>query len=73
MWMRFLRRVWPFLLAVLSGVLLAGCYPGFEISVGLVWVWSVPLFLALWLGGGERKRKRFGFGVGLLSGGFLVD
>lgn len=67
MGMRFLLRVWPFLAAALGGVLLAGCFPGFEISVGLVWVWSVPLFLGLWLGGGER-RKWFGFFVGLVSG-----
>ncbi|MFT5882712.1 MAG: apolipoprotein N-acyltransferase [Crocinitomicaceae bacterium] len=64
---KFLRLA-PYLAAIASGILLASCFPGFEFASGLVWVWPVPLMLALWLGGSEKKRKRFGFRVGALAG-----
>ncbi|MGJ8671312.1 apolipoprotein N-acyltransferase [Rubritalea sp.] len=66
--MNKLRPLLPYLAAILSGVLLAICFPGFEVSGSFVWIWSIPLMAALWLGGGEKKRKRFGFKVGLVGG-----
>jgi apolipoprotein N-acyltransferase len=62
------RNSMPYLAAVLSGILLAMCYPGFEVASGLVWIWPIPLMLGLWLGGAQKKRKRFGFRVGAVAG-----
>lgn len=50
-------------MALVSGVLLALCYPGWDIS-GLVWVWMLPLFPAIWRG----QKKRDGFCIGYLTG-----
>lgn len=63
-----LQRFAPYLAAIVSGILLAGCFPGFEIASGLVWVWPIPLLMGLWLGGGDNKRKRYGFRVAGLAG-----
>lgn len=46
--------------------MLALCFPGFEWSASLVWIWPVPLLLALWLG--ELKGKRVRFLLGLVAG-----
>jgi apolipoprotein N-acyltransferase len=51
------------LAALISGVLLALCFPGWSLS-GLIWVWMLPLFPAIWRGG----RKRYGFGIGYFAG-----
>ena len=53
----------PYIFAVVSGVLLAFCFPGWNLS-GFVWVWMLPLFSAIWRG----QRKRYGFVIGYLSG-----
>ena len=45
--MRFLKIYWPEMAAVLSGVLLALCYPHWDIG-NLVWIWQAPLLTALW-------------------------
>lgn len=66
--MKILKKLWPLLAAMLSGTMLAACFPGFISESWLVWLWMLPLMLGLWLGGGEKKRKRFGFGVGFVSG-----
>lgn len=50
--------------AMVSGVLLAMCFPGAGGLAGLVWVWMLPLFPAIWRG----EKKRYGFGVGYLCG-----
>lgn len=63
-----MKNFFPYLAAIASGLLLAMCYPGFEVASGLVWVWPLPLMAALWLGGGESKRKRFGWKVGGVAG-----
>ncbi|MFK7911862.1 MAG: apolipoprotein N-acyltransferase [Akkermansiaceae bacterium] len=55
--------LWPFFAAVVSGVLLAMCFPPFNAS-GLVWVWMLPLLPAIWCG----EKKRYGFMIGGLSG-----
>lgn len=57
------KVIWPWLAAPLSGLLLAMCFPGWNIS-GLVWVWMFPLLAAVWRG----EKKRYGFAVGYLSG-----
>ncbi|MGJ8655703.1 MAG: apolipoprotein N-acyltransferase [Akkermansiaceae bacterium] len=62
-----LRKYWGVLAAVLSGVMLAMCFPGYDVG-GFVWVWAMPLMVALWSGVGERKLKRRGFFVGWMSG-----
>ena len=58
------RSLWPALAALLSGVLLAMCFPGFGNFSGLIWVWMLPLLPAIWRGG----SKRYGFGIAYLSG-----
>ncbi len=58
-----IRAVWPLLAALISGVLLAMCFPGWNLS-GMVWVWMLPLFPAIWRG----RSKRYGFGIGYCAG-----
>lgn len=65
--MRFFSNLWPFLLAVFSGVLLALVFPPFGFA-DLVWFVPLTLLLALWNGGRAHRSKRFGFGVGWVSG-----
>ncbi|MBT8036630.1 MAG: apolipoprotein N-acyltransferase [Verrucomicrobiae bacterium] len=55
--------LWPWLAALVSGVLLAMCFPGWDWP-GMVWVWMLPLFPAIWRG----RRKRYGFGIGYVAG-----
>ncbi|SHI78073.1 apolipoprotein N-acyltransferase [Rubritalea squalenifaciens DSM 18772] len=66
--MKIIKKLWPLVMAMLSGTMLAACFPGFISESWLVWLWILPLMLALWLGGGEKKRKRYGFGVGFVAG-----
>ena len=54
--MNVLRKYWGFGLALLSGVMLAMCFPGYNVG-GLVWLWSVPLMVALWCGGDSKRPK----------------
>lgn len=58
------RAMWPLLAALVSGVLLAMCFPGMGNFSGLVWVWMLPLLPAIWRG----HSKRYGFGIGYLTG-----
>ena len=55
--------LWPFVTAVISGALLALCFPGWNLSQ-LVWVWMLPLLPAIWRG----EKKRYGFVIGYLAG-----
>ena len=64
--MGVVQRIWPWLLALLSGVMLALCYAPFDLPA-MVWIGLIPLFASLW-GGGGRRRKLHGFGVGYLAG-----
>ncbi|MBK1832741.1 apolipoprotein N-acyltransferase [Roseibacillus ishigakijimensis] len=64
-----LTVLWPLLLSLLGGVLLALCFAPFDWP-DLVWLAPVAWLAALWLGGGERKRKRFGF-LTASVGGFV--
>ncbi len=53
--------------ALLSGVMLAMCFPGYDVP-GLVWVWAMPLMAALWLGTDSKRPRRRGFALGWFSG-----
>ncbi len=53
----------PLIAALISGVALSLCFPGWGIS-GFVWVWMLPLLPAIWRG----ERKRYGFGIGYVAG-----
>lgn len=50
--------------ALVSGVVLAMCFPGMGDISELVWVWMLPLLPAIWRG----QSKRYGFGIGYLTG-----
>ena len=62
-----LRRLWPWIAALLSGVLLAICYPPFTAD-GLIWIWQAPLLGALWFSDLGEKRWRRGALLGLVCG-----
>ena len=56
--------LWPLLAVLVSGTLLAMCFPGLGDISGLVWVWMLPLLPAIWRG----ESKRYGFGIAYLTG-----
>ena len=67
-------RFWPGFAALLSGVLLALCYPTWNLS-SLIWFWALPLLAALWFStpgekknGNIRSRAWRGWWIGYLSG-----
>lgn len=65
-------RLWPWLAAILSGVLLALCFPNWNIA-NLVWVWALPLLAALWFSEPatscrNRRRAWRGWWLGYVSG-----
>ncbi|MBL9151688.1 MAG: apolipoprotein N-acyltransferase [Verrucomicrobiales bacterium] len=62
-----LRKLWPWLAAVLSGLLLGLCYPRWDVGE-LIWIWQIPLFAALWFGETSGPRWRRGMALGYLSG-----
>ncbi len=71
-----LARSWPWLAAILSGVLLALCFPDWNFA-DLVWVWPLPLLAALWFSGsanpadnGHNPRRRAwrGWWLGYVGG-----
>ncbi len=65
------QAAWPWLAAVLSGTLLGLCYPRWDVSE-LIWVWQIPLLLALWFSeprkGGPARRWRHGLALGYVAG-----
>ncbi len=65
-----LRRFWPEAAAVLSGFLLALCYPRWDFG-WLIWIWQSPLLAALWFSSprrATRPRWKHGFYLAYLSG-----
>ncbi len=59
---------WPWLLAALSGILLALCYPPFD-QEWLCWIALTPLISALWFGpAGGRWAALRRFGLGCVAG-----
>ena len=73
-----MRRFWPEVAAATSGLLLALCYPPFDLG-GLVWIWVAPLLAALWFSEprpgkkGARPRWRHGFRLGFVAGFVFVS
>lgn len=68
--MALLKKSWPYLAAILSGFLLALCYPRFDLS-GFIWIWQAPLLAGLWFTVPRKEktpRWRHGFLLGYLSG-----
>ncbi len=67
-WMlgRMTKGLVMLVLAVVSGLLVAGLFPPFELST-VVWVALVPLLVALWQTAGRRAGLK-GFGIGWLGG-----
>jgi len=71
-------RFWPEVAAATSGLLLALCYPPFDLG-GLVWIWVAPLLAALWFSEprpgkkGARPRWRHGFRLGFVAGFVFVS
>jgi apolipoprotein N-acyltransferase len=65
----FARRFWPQFAAITSGLLLAGCYPPFT-QGDLIWIWSIPLWTALWFSTPPTgwPRWRWGLLLGYLAG-----
>jgi len=64
-----LRKLWPWLAAVASGVMLGLCYPNWNIG-RLIWIWQMPLIAALWFSEPKhpRKRWRHGLMLGYIAG-----
>jgi apolipoprotein N-acyltransferase len=51
-----LLRLWPWLAAIASGVLYAGCFAPFNYD-WLCWIALIPLLAAVWFSGGQSKRR----------------
>ena len=49
-------RLWPWLAAVATGLLAAGCFAPFNYE-WLCWIALTPLLAAIWFSGGEPKRR----------------
>lgn len=61
---------WPEFAAILSGLLLALCYPRWDVG-WLIWIWQAPLLAALWFSEPRRatqSRWKRGFFLAYLSG-----
>ncbi|WP_411845520.1 apolipoprotein N-acyltransferase [Roseibacillus persicicus] len=64
---KILTVMWPFLLALFGGGLLAFCFAPFNWA-DLVWLAPVLWMAAFWLGTGKRRPRRKGFFLGWLAG-----
>jgi len=53
---KVLRSLWPWLAAIVSGLLYAACFPPFNYD-WLCWIALTPLLAAIWFSGGESKRR----------------
>ncbi|PYI93923.1 MAG: apolipoprotein N-acyltransferase [Verrucomicrobia bacterium] len=49
-------RLWPWLAAIATGLLAAGCFAPFNYE-WLCWIALTPLLAAIWFSGGEPKRR----------------
>lgn len=63
----FLTAHWPWFASVLSGLLLALCYPPFDFS-GFIWIWQAPVLGALWFAGSKGPRWKYGLRLGFVCG-----
>ena len=50
------RRLWPWLAAILTGLLYAGCFAPFNYD-WLCWIALTPLLAAIWFSGENSKRR----------------
>jgi len=50
------RRLWPWLAAILTGLLYAGCFAPFNYD-WLCWIALTPLLAAVWFSGENSKRR----------------
>jgi apolipoprotein N-acyltransferase len=53
---QLLRILWPWLAAIASGLLYAGCFPPFNYD-WLCWIALTPLLAAIWFSGSKSKRR----------------
>ena len=53
---KLLRLCWPWLAAVVSGLLYAACFAPFDHD-WLCWIALTPLLAAIWFSGAESKRR----------------
>ena len=51
-----LKKFWPWLAAIISGLLCAGCFPPFD-QAWLCWIALTPLIVAIWFSGENSKRR----------------
>jgi apolipoprotein N-acyltransferase len=51
-----LLRLWPWLAAISSGLLYAGCFAPFSYD-WLCWIALIPLLAVVWFSGGQSKRR----------------
>jgi apolipoprotein N-acyltransferase len=54
--LQLLRRLWPWLAAIASGLLYAGCFPPYNYD-WLCWIALTPLLAAIWFSGEKSKRR----------------
>ncbi len=54
--MRKALRLWPWVAAIISGLLYAACFPPFEQS-WLCWLALTPLIAAIWFSGEQSRRR----------------
>jgi apolipoprotein N-acyltransferase len=52
-----LLRLWPWIAAIATGLLCAGCFAPFNHD-WLCWFALTPLLAAIWFSGAESKRRR---------------
>ena len=55
-WFSKIARLWPWLAAIASGLLYAGCFPPFD-QDWLCWIALTPLLAAIWFSGSKTKRR----------------
>jgi apolipoprotein N-acyltransferase len=62
-----IARLWPWLAAAISGLLLALCFPPYDLG-GLAFVGLAPLLAALWLSPRRRRHGWYLFRLGYVTG-----
>jgi apolipoprotein N-acyltransferase len=61
-------RLWPWLAAILTGLLYAGCFAPFNYD-WLCWIALIPLLAAVWFSGASSRRRWFrDLSLGYLAG-----
>ena len=55
-WFSKTLRLWPWLAAISSGLLYAGCFAPFD-QAWLCWIALTPLLAVIWFSGANSKRR----------------